>query len=154
MNTLTAEHFAARLAQANLITKTNLNAKLSILNKKITSIKTKHLLVENELKKLKSFDLGYFIGKIHFDEDGAQTYLVFQPILLYFTLNSSWVTEWKSKGLSNESYKVFSTTNNTLTPSVNYYEDKERLRFTESVLQKKQLHTVIKKLWTFMQSMK
>ena len=42
----------ARLAQADLVTKTNFYAKLSGLNKKITSNKTKHLLVENKLKKL------------------------------------------------------------------------------------------------------
>ena len=83
---LTAENFAARLAQANLITKTDFDAKLSRLNRKITSNKTKDLLVETQLKKLKAFDLGYFIGKSHFDEDGAQNYLIFQPILKYFTL--------------------------------------------------------------------
>ena len=52
-NKLTADNFAARLAQANLITKTNFDAKVSSLNRKITSNKTKHLLFENELKKLK-----------------------------------------------------------------------------------------------------
>ena len=52
-----------RLAQADLITKTDFDAKLSSLNRKITSNKTKHLLVEKELKKLKTFGLGYFIGK-------------------------------------------------------------------------------------------
>ena len=91
-NKLTAENFAARLAQANLITKTDFDAKLSSLNRKITSNKTKHLLVKNQLKKLKSFDLGYFIGKSHFDEDGAQNCLIFQPILKYFTLKSNWTT--------------------------------------------------------------
>ena len=50
-NTLAAD-FNARLAQENLITKTDFDAKLSNLNKKITSNKSKHLLVENELKKL------------------------------------------------------------------------------------------------------
>ena len=54
-NALAADVFNARLAQANLITKTDFDAKLSILNRKITSNKTKHLLVENELKKLKTF---------------------------------------------------------------------------------------------------
>ena len=49
-NKLTAENFAARLAQANLITKTYFDAKLSSLNRKITSNKTKTLLIENELK--------------------------------------------------------------------------------------------------------
>ena len=51
-NTLAADVFNARLAQANLITKTDFDAKLSSLNRKITSNKSKHLLVENELKKL------------------------------------------------------------------------------------------------------
>ena len=108
-----------------MITKTDFDAKLSSLNGKITSNKTKHLLVENEFKKmLKAFYLGCFIGKSHFDEDGAQHYLVFQPILKYFTLNSIWITKWKSKGLSNESLEVVSKTDNTLTPLVNYYGDK------------------------------
>ena len=52
-NKLTAENFAARLAQANLITKIDFDAKLLSLNRKITSNKTKHLLVKNQLKKLK-----------------------------------------------------------------------------------------------------
>ena len=69
-----------------MITKTDFDAKLSSLNKKITSNKTKHLLVENELNKLKTFDSSHFIGKSHFDEDGTQSYLVFQPLDKYFTL--------------------------------------------------------------------
>ena len=69
--------FNARLTQANLITKTNFDATLSSFNRKITQNKTKHLLVENELNKLKTFDSSYFIGKSHFDEDGTQNYLVF-----------------------------------------------------------------------------
>ena len=39
--------------------------------------------------------------------------------------------------MSNKSLEVVSKTDNTLTPSVNYYEDKVRLRFTGSVLQQK-----------------
>ena len=39
-NELTAENFAARSAQANLITKTDVDAKLLSLNRKITSNKT------------------------------------------------------------------------------------------------------------------
>ena len=76
-NNLATDVFNARLAQADLITKTDFNAKLSSLNRKITSNKSKHLLVENELKKLKTFDSSYFIGKSHFEEDGTQNYLVF-----------------------------------------------------------------------------
>ena len=76
--------FNARLAQANLITKTDFNAKLSSLNRKITWNRSKHFLVENELKKIKAFDSSYFIGKSHFEEDGTQNYLVFQPVLKCF----------------------------------------------------------------------
>ena len=59
-NTLAADVFNARLAQANLVTKTDFEAKLSSLNRKITSNKSKHILVENELKKLKTFDSIYY----------------------------------------------------------------------------------------------
>ena len=88
-----------RLAQANLVTKTNFDAKLSGLNRKITQNKTKHLLVENELNKLKTFNLGYFIGKSHFEENGAQNYLIFQPLYRYFKVvaNTDYVSLWKSK---------------------------------------------------------
>ena len=55
-NTLAADVFNARLAQANLITGIDFNAKLLSLNRKITANKTKNLLVGNELKKLKTFD--------------------------------------------------------------------------------------------------
>ena len=49
-NRLAADVFNARIAKANLITKTDFDAKLSSLNRKITKNKSKHLLVENELK--------------------------------------------------------------------------------------------------------
>ena len=73
----TEELFATRLAQANLITKTDFDTKLISLNRKINSNKTKHLLVENELKRLQTFDSIYFRDKSHFKEDGTQNYLVF-----------------------------------------------------------------------------
>ena len=55
-NTLAADVFDVRLAQANLVAKADFDVSL---NRKITENKTKHLLVENELKKLKTFDLSY-----------------------------------------------------------------------------------------------
>ena len=96
---MAASVFNARLAQANLITKTDFDAKLSSLNRKITSNKSKHLLVENELKKLKTFDSSYFVGKSHFEEDGTQYYLVFQPMYRYFKRiagvgNGSYIYYW------------------------------------------------------------
>ena len=64
-----------RLAQANLITKTDSDAKLSTLNRKITANKS-ILLVKNELKKLKTFDSSYFIGKSHFEEDSTKFFSI------------------------------------------------------------------------------
>ena len=68
-NKFTSEIFAARLAEANFKTKTDFDNNLISLNRKISSNKTKHLLVENELEKLQTFDSIYFRGKIHFEED-------------------------------------------------------------------------------------
>ena len=96
--------FTAILAQADLETKTDFDTKLQDISKRITSNKTKHLLVENELKKLKTFDLSYFKGKDHFEEHGTQKYLVFQPIYRYFKKVAgvgigSYIYFWKSKRL-------------------------------------------------------
>ena len=51
--------------------------------------------------------MSYFIGKGYFDEGGTQNYLVFQPIIRYFKVNTiigviDYVLSWKSKGLSVE----------------------------------------------------
>ena len=107
-----------------------------VLTKKITQNKTKHLLVESELNKLKTFDSGYFIGKSHFEEDGTQNYLVFQPMYRYFKMitNTDYISSWKSKGLSAESIKPPTTSDNSLTPALNYYDTKTRVKFTGSCL--------------------
>ena len=77
------------------------------------------------------------MGKSYFDEDDTQHYLAFQTILEYFTLNSSWITKWKSKGLSNESLEAVYASSNTLNPLINYYGHKIRLKFSGSVFQQK-----------------
>ena len=142
-NKLAADVSNARVAQENLITKTDFDAKLSNLNRKITSNKTKHLLVENELNKLKTFDSSYFIGKSHFDEDGAHNYLVFQPIISYFKVNTitntGYVLSWKSKWLFTESIKTPTTSDNSFTPELNYHGTKTRVNFTGSCLQQSKI---------------
>ena len=45
--------------------------------------------VENEFKKLKTFDSSYFRGKSHFEEDDTQNYLVFQPTYRYFQMTAN-----------------------------------------------------------------
>ena len=109
------------------------------LNRKITTNKSKHLLVENEFKKLKTVDSSYFIGKSHFEEDGAQNYLVFQPMYRYFKIiagvgNGSYIYYWQSKGLSDERINSIKTPNYTITPNINYYGTKTRVEFNGSCL--------------------
>ena len=137
-NTLAANVFNARLAQANLITKTDFDAKLSSLNRKITQ-NNKHLLVENELNKLKTFDSGYFI-RSHFGDDGTQN-LVFQPMYRYFKVitNTDYISSWKSKGLSDESFKPPTTSDNSLNPVLNYHGTKTRVNFTGSCLKQSKI---------------
>ena len=89
------------------------------------------------LKKLQIFDLSYFRGKNYFVEDGTKNYLVFPPIFRYFKTNlissvTSYVLSWKSKGLSGETIKAPSTSDNSLTPSINCINNtgKIRVKFT------------------------
>ena len=60
-NKLTTENFATKLAQANLVTKTDFDNKLTGFNKRNSSSETKHLLTENEFKKLRKIDSSYFV---------------------------------------------------------------------------------------------
>ena len=79
-STLPAHVFNTRLAQANLVTKTDFDNRVSNTDSKTATNKTKNDSIENELKKLKTFESSYFRGKSHFEEDGTQIDLVFQPI--------------------------------------------------------------------------
>ena len=56
-----------------------------VLTKKLLKIKH-HLIVKNELDKLKTFDFSYFNRKNHFEENGKPNYLIFQPLSKYFKL--------------------------------------------------------------------
>ena len=98
--------------------------------------KAKHLHAENKLNKLKTFDSIYFIGKSHFDEVGTQHYLVFQPLSKCFKMitNTDYISSWKSKGLSSENIKTPTTSDNSLTPGLNYYGTKTRVKFPGSCL--------------------
>ena len=103
---------------------------MSNLNRKITQNKSKHLLVENELSKLKTFDSGYFIGKSHFEEDdGAQNYFVFQPMYRYFKMITitDYISSCKSKGLSAESTKPLTASDISLTTALRWYQNKSKI---------------------------
>ena len=100
---------------------------MSSINRKITANKPKHLLVENWFKKVKTFNSIYFRGKSHFEEDGIQNYLVFQPIQRYFenisgVSNGNYIYYWKSKGLPEERINSVKTSDYGITAYWSYYD--------------------------------
>ena len=114
--------FDSKLVQANVIRKRNFDAKI--------------IEIEKNIKKIQTFDLSYFRGKNYFDEDGTQNCLVFLPISRYFRLitNKKHISSWKSKGLSDETITPYATSDNSLTPWIDYYSAKIRLKFNKSCL--------------------
>ena len=81
-NKLTAENFAARLKQANLVNKTDFDNKLKSFNRRVTSNKTKRLEVQKKLNSLITKDYKFFLGRIYFtSNDGSQNLFVYQPVL-------------------------------------------------------------------------
>ena len=119
-----------------MITKTDFYAKLSSLNREITTNKTKYVLAENELEKLKTFDLRYFIGKSYFEEDETQNYLVFQPLNKYFEIitNTKYISSWQSIGISDETNEPPAMSDNKLNPQLSYFGTKTRVEFKGSCL--------------------
>ena len=113
--------------------KLDFDALLSSFNMRVSANARQVLLAKDELNQLKNFDLSYFIGKSHFDEDGTQNYLVFQPLNKYFKLitNTLSILSWQSKGLSTENIDPPTT---SLSPSINYVGNKIRVKFTGSCL--------------------
>ena len=94
------------------------------------------------MKKLKEFDSRYFCGKSHFEVDGTQSWLVFQPIQRCFktiSANSSVISSWKSKRLSDESIKAPSTPNKILHTSLNYVGTKARIKFDGDCLKQEKI---------------
>ena len=69
-------------------------------------------------------------------EDGTQAYLIFQPLYRYFKTitNTNYILSWKSRGLSAESIKPPTTSDNSLTPELSYYDHNIRVKFTGSCL--------------------
>ena len=131
---------------SNLATKTLVNKVENIIPDISSLVKksdydTKITSIESNLNKLQAYDLSYSKGKQYFEEeDGKQNYLVFLPMSKYFKLNSivgviDRVLSWQSKGISNESIKPPTTSNNSLTPEFSYYKTtRTRVKFKGSCL--------------------
>ena len=105
--------FESKLAQADVIAKRNFDAEI--------------IEIENNIKKLQTFDLSYSRGT---------SYLVFKPIIRYFRIiaNTKYISSWKSKGLSDETITPYATSDNSLTPLIDYYGSKVRVKFNKGCL--------------------
>ena len=123
---------------SNLATKTALNTvenKIPDINSLIkkSDYNTKITGIEKNIEKLQAYDLSYFKGKQYFDEgSGQQNYLVYLPMGKYFKLSSvvgviDRVLSWQSKGISNESFKPPTTSNNSLNPRLSYNDNKSTI---------------------------
>ena len=99
------------------------------------------------MNELKNFDSSYFIGKSHFEEDGSQNYLVFQPLNKYLKVitNTDYVSSWKYKRLSAENIKPSTTYDNSLTPALNYYGTKTGVKCTAKCLKQPKFHPLMEK---------
>ena len=80
--------------------------------------------------------MSYFIRKRHFQADGAQHYLLFQPLNKYFKIigNKKYTSSWQSKGLSDETINPPTTSDNSLIPLIDYRINKIRVKFSGSCL--------------------
>ena len=65
-NKLTAENFAARLKQPNLVTKTDFDNKITSYNRRITSNNTKYSEVQKKLDSLMTNDYNFYLGRMYF----------------------------------------------------------------------------------------
>ena len=87
------------------------------------------------MKKLKAFDSSYFHGKTHFEDDGTQNYLIFQPIYKYFEIapTANIILSWKCKALSDETIKP-PRPRNVFAPKLSYVGNETRAKFDGSCL--------------------
>ena len=115
------------------------DTKLKAISDRVTKNKAKDLILDNELKKLKTFDLSYFTGKNYFNND-SMNYLVFEVSFGYLNFYddsfSGPVLSWKSKGVSKEIIKAPRSNNNILSPTTENTFDPQiiKLKFNGSCL--------------------
>ena len=86
-NRFTNEKRGLKIKHKQLVNKSDLAGFMdnSILNKKLATLETKVELKteKDKIAKLEVFDSSYIKGKSHFEDDGTQNYLVFEPMSRY-----------------------------------------------------------------------
>ena len=97
-------------------------------------------------KVAKTFFLSFTGNMLFNSEDGSQAYLIFQPMYRSFKTitNTNYVLSWKSRGLSGESIKPPTTSDNSLNPELSYTDYNIRVKFTGSCLKQSKIHILFK----------
>ena len=113
-NQFTAQMFTSRLAQTNLIRKTDFDTKLMSFNGKFNSNKQNLSLLKMNLRNQKH--LIQFILEAKVISKKMAHYLVFQPFYRYFKMvtgvgSGHYIYIWKYKGLSDENITPHAATN-------------------------------------------
>ena len=94
-NKFTKEIIDAKIKEKTLLDKSDISKleKMFDLNTKLVTLATKveyninnksRKAVKDKIVKLQAFDSNYFCRKSYFEDDGTQSYLVFQSISRYF----------------------------------------------------------------------
>ena len=127
-NNLAAGVFDARLKQANLVTRTEFDTRLTSLNEKNNANKSKHLLVENEFKKLKISDSSCSQVKVILKK-------MLCKLIQYFSQSENILNEFlESKRLSNERINSVNKSYHSINPNLSYYGTKIKKEFNGSCL--------------------
>ena len=126
----------------SLVKKTDFDTQLKKVSGRVTSNKSRHLLIETELRKLQNFDSSYFRGKDFLEKN----YLVFKPRNRYFKKidNTRSASSWESNRLSDEVFKP-PINNNSLAPKLEYVSERIFVKLDGSCLIKQYEFTFDKK---------
>ena len=103
--------FAARLKQANLVSKTDFDNELTSFNKRIILNKTKPLEVQKKRSSLITKDYNFFLGRIYFmsNDRSQKICLLTNTLYLKKDKGTDFVFSWKLKGVYNSKLKSLYT---------------------------------------------
>ena len=120
-----------------LLKKTDYKIRVAAIDTKISSFDDKITKNKHKLEDAAVNTMLLFLWKSMFDEGRwfSSLFNISTSIKFFQTItNTNYISSWKSKGLSAESIKPPKTSNNSLTPELNYYDYNIRVKFTGNCL--------------------
>ena len=120
-----------------LLKKTDYNTIVAAIDTKISTLDGKVTKNKNKLAEIaKDAALIFLRNRLFARGDGSQAYLIFQPVYRYFKFitGTNYISSQESKGLSNENIKSPTTSNNSVTPLITYYDYNIRIKFNGIIL--------------------